>query len=242
MSTGKRVYAAKELLAVVAVSVTAFAALGGETAPLNPAFLKWQAERRAHTNVQGGGGLAANSPTAHRKGLVPSTFDRSYLSGFYSDGEAVSPLKSQPFKPILTASSSIPSSYDARKDGKGLTSVKDQNPYGTCWAHATIGCLETWQLVAGKGMFDYSENNLANLHGRDIPFSDGGNGDFASAYLLRWSGPVLEASDPYPNVGGSPSNLEPVLHVQNVKWIPARSSPTDNAGVRLQTVDPSLLI
>ena len=232
MATGKRVYTAKELLAVVAVSVTAFAALGGETAPLNPAFLKWQAERRAHTNVQGGGGLAANSPTAHRKGLVPSTFDRSYLSGFYSDGEAVSPLKSQPFKPILTASSSIPSSYDARKDGKGLTSVKDQNPYGTCWAHATIGCLETWQLVAGKGMFDYSENNLANLHGRDIPFSDGGNGDFASAYLLRWSGPVLEASDPYPNVGGSPSNLEPVLHVQNVKWIPARSSPTDNAVIK----------
>ena len=158
MATGKRVYAAKELLAVVAVSVTAFAALGGETAPLNPAFLKWQAERRVHRKSQAGGGSAANSPIAQRKGLVPSTFDRSYLIGFYSGGEAVSPLKPQQLKPRLMATSPIPSSYDTRKDGKGLTGVKDQNPYGTCWAHATMGCLEAWMLVAnnGSGNYDFS--------------------------------------------------------------------------------------
>jgi len=232
MTSEKGVGPARDLLVVVMASVMAFVTLGGEMAPLNAEFLRWQAERRVRRDVQGGGGSDANSSTSQWKGLVPSTFDRSYLSEFYSGGDAVSPLKPKAFKSLLMASSPIPSSYDTRKDGKGLTSVKDQNPYGTCWAHATIGCLETWQLVAGKGTFDYSENNLANLHGRDIPFSKGGNGDFASAYLLRWSGPVLEANDPYPNVGGSPSNLEPVLHVQNVKWIPARSSPTDNAVIK----------
>ena len=223
----------KRAVTLVAVgALSALAAFGRGAAPFNAAFLRWQAEERVRRNVQGGGGSDANAPAVQWKGLVPSTFDRSYLSGFYSGGEAVSPLKPKAFRPLLMASSPIPSSYDTRTDGKGLTSVKDQNPYGTCWAHATIGCLEAWQLVAGNGSFDYSENNLANLHGRDIPFSKGGNGDFASAYLLRWGGPVLETSDPYPNVGGSPSNLEPVLHVQNVKWIPARSSPTDNAVIK----------
>ena len=76
--------------------------------------------------------------------------------------------------------------------------MKNQNPYGTCWAHATCASLESWLLKSESSTFDFSENNMANLHGGDWGFNDGGNGDRASAYLLRWGGPVLESDDPNP--------------------------------------------
>lgn len=220
----------------VAAAITAVVSFGDGLAPLNPAFSKWRNGRMPLSSPKGAvggnvrGAIAMNQPL-RASGVVPSPFDRSYLKDFYVDGEAVSPLKPKQMR-LLGAEAPIPRSYDTRVDGKGLTGVKDQNPYGTCWAHATCGCLEAWLLNAGKGTFNLSENNLANLHGRDGSFDDGGNGDIASAYLLRWSGPVLESSDPYPNIGGSPSNLEPILHLQNVKWIPGRKSATDNALIK----------
>ena len=226
----------KSILSIAAATavVTLF---GDGLAPLNPEFVEWSKGRTSLSPVKGptggnvSGGSVAN-PQLRVSGVVPSPFDRSYLKSFYVDGEAVSPIKPRQVRLLASGSSSIPSSYDTRVDGKGLTPVKDQSPYGTCWAHATCGCLEAWLLNAGKGTFDLSENNLVNLHGIDWSFREGGNGDVASAYLLRWSGPVLEASDRYPNIGGSPSNLEPILHLQNVKWIPGRLSSTDNAIIK----------
>ena len=225
----------KKLLFVTAAAITA-ALFGDGLAPLNPGFSEWRNGRMSLSAPKGvvGGNVPRTSvmnQPLRVSGVVPSPFDRSYLKDFYVDGEAVSPLKPKQVR-LLAAGAPIPSSYDTRVDGKGLTGVKNQNPYGTCWAHATCGCLEAWLLNVGKGTFDLSENNLVNLHGRDWSFSEGGNGDVASAYLLRWSGPVLESSDRYPNIGGSPSNLEPILHLQNVKWIPGRTSSTDNALIK----------
>ena len=224
--------------AVLAAAATEAAALFGDgLAPLNPEFSKWRDEQASISPANGPvGGNEADGNVANPQlrvgGVIPSPFDRSYLKDFYVDGEAVSPLKPRQAGLLGAGNSAIPSAYDTRADGRGLTSVKNQSPYGTCWAHATCGCLEAWLLNVGKGTFDLSENNLVNLHGRDWSFSEGGNGDVASAYLLRWGGPVLESSDPYPNIGGSPTNLEPILHLQNVKWIPGRTSSTDNALIK----------
>ena len=60
----------------------------------------------------------------------------------------------------------------------------------------------------------------------------GGNADKATAYLVRWAGPVLESEDPYPNKGGSPRNLSPVRHVQKVLWLPYRENALDNATIK----------
>ena len=36
---------------------------------------------------------------------------------------------------------SLPSEYDGYYEGK-MPALRDQNPYGTCWAHSTIACME----------------------------------------------------------------------------------------------------
>ena len=60
-------------------------------------------------------------------GYVPPPMDMSHL--------ARNPPKNVTKR---TFASKIPAVYDMRNTGK-LTPVKDQKPYGTCWAHAAMG-------------------------------------------------------------------------------------------------------
>ncbi len=58
---------------------------------------------------------------------------------------------------------SLPSSYDARKDNL-TTRVKNQGDYGTCWAHASLACLESNAVKKGYMSVndaDFSESHLA---------------------------------------------------------------------------------
>lgn len=47
----------------------------------------------------------------------------------------------------------FPSSYDARKEGL-VTPVKNQNPFGTCWAFGMAAIMETSLLAQNKGTGD----------------------------------------------------------------------------------------
>lgn len=197
------------------------------SAPINPAFLQWQKERKQKTikpNVQ------TNAVTKGRRllsasggdeelvlGLAPEIFDTSYLANLNTGIQ-------QGIQDALA------SSYNLRSKGV-LTPIRNQNPYGTCWAHATCASLESGLLSEGKGTYDFSENNMANLHGFDWGFDDGGNADMSSAYLLRWGGPVLESQDPYPNPGGSIERA-PARHVQNVRWVAGRTSYRGNDHIK----------
>ena len=120
---------------------------------------------------------------------------------------------------LRTASVTLPSSYDARTDDK-VTSVKRQNPWGTCWAFAFCSAAESSLISGGyatKDDIDLSEAHLAwfrsNNYVEDslIPvqldrriltsgeneFSMGGNNDDAIATVSRWSGFTTEAKYPY---------------------------------------------
>ncbi len=128
-------------------------------------------------------------------------------------------------KTLKSANAPLPTKWDARDYG-WVTPAKDQGQIGTCWTFATYATLETQLLKAGKGEWDFSEKNMANLHGR-IGFvaNDGGNNDFAAGYLLRWSGAVAEANDPYGTINSlsdwTPSSpLAPSVHVQHIAWMP----------------------
>lgn len=132
--------------------------------------------------------------------------------------------------------SSLPSRWDSREKGL-IGPMKDQGEIDTCWAFATYETLETQMRRLGLGDWDFSEKNMANLHGLTQTETHLGNFDIASAYLLRWGGAVAETNDVYvadlnswANYPSVPRN--PPVHVQNVVWIPLRESASDNATLK----------
>ena len=78
---------------------------------------------------------------------------------------------------------------------------------------------------------EFAEDNLIKRHGFDYGPCEGGNYDMSTAYLTRWTGPLLESEDPYLNLP-DPTTLPPSKHVQDVLFIPPRSGPTDNDNIK----------
>lgn len=115
-----------------------------------------------------------------------------------------------------TAVGDIPAAYDSRDYGR-VTSVKDQNPLGSCWSFAFCAAAESSLISQGYASsdIDLSEAHLlwfrtANyVEGSDIPvqqdkintikntFDDGGNDFDAMATAARWSGFTTEEKFPY---------------------------------------------
>ena len=108
-------------------------AWGQSVAPINPAFRQWQKERKQREAKQE---VRTNAVTRARRllsttgteeegelGFAPGTFDASYLSSLNVNSQQ-------------GISGGFARRYDLRELSV-LTSVKNQNPYGTCWAHAT---------------------------------------------------------------------------------------------------------
>ncbi len=166
-------------------------------APVSAAFSEWQ-NRAAMSAIQ------TYDQEGHALGLIPSPFDRSHLEG---KAGATAQAESEP-----------PSSYDLRALG-GITSVKNQGSCGSCWSFATYGSMESWLLRNEGQTWDFSENHLKNYHGFDWGPCEGGNADMSTAYLARWSGPVLEADDQYHDYDDRPSPGGPVQrYLGNALW------------------------
>ena len=171
-------------------------------------------ERKHLRSVASAGTYSETEAEQNRYGVVPSPIDNRYLTRVNKTGARASAVK-------------YPPRYDLREKGF-VTTVKDQGDYGTCWAHATIASLESWVLKKEGIEKDYSENNLANLHGFDSAYSQGGNAYMATAYLTRWGGPILEATDPYGRPGQSVSS-RPDRHVQKVHVITPKKEGDNTA-------------
>lgn len=132
----------------------------------------------------------------------------------------------------------LPITYDLRDYG-WVTPVKDQSSSGSCWAFASTAALESFLLKTEGIEYDFSENNMKNImgsysvNGTDFGPNDGGNEVLILAYFLRWDGPINETDDPYnPSSTKSPYNLTRNKYVQDVLWVPKRSSATDNDQVK----------
>ncbi len=121
-----------------------------------------------------------------------------------------------------SSADALPSSWDSRVFG-WIGPVKNQGEIGDCWAFAACETLETQLRKAGRGDWDFSEKNMANLHGFEMSYEEGGNNDMAAAYLLRWGGAVAETNDPYvvkkSDWKTDSRSLVPAMHVQNVVWV-----------------------
>jgi C1A family cysteine protease len=108
-----------------------------------------------------------------------------------------------------------PSSYDLRALGL-VSTIRNQNPFGTCWAFAPYASLES-NIKKTTGMsIDFSEwhtawfayNPLNGLpaftkrtleSGQDAVFDQGGHSTMFTAVATRGTGPALEAEAPYQN-------------------------------------------
>ena len=103
----------------------------------------------------------ANKPTEIVSGYIPMTYHGSRaLTNRYLSGAATT----------QATRATLPSSYDSRNYGY-ITSVKNQNPYGTCWAFGTMASVEAYMIkhgiinkdtgAAATTSMDLSESHLA---------------------------------------------------------------------------------
>ena len=154
-------------------------------------------------------------PGGHR----PAPYDLGYLEGL----QAV---------PRSVAAAPLPSAYDLRALGR-VTPVRDQGTYGTCWAFASLGSLESGLLASSPTPWDFSEDNLVWFAGflNTDKYNDGGNSFMALAYLARWGGPVSEGDDPYADAV-HPVGLSAQRLLSEVVFVPARTSSLDNDQIK----------
>lgn len=157
--------------------------------------------------------LYTEDPEAYYDGLefygaIPEPTDLSHLAN--------NPPVMNSMNGTIYASAALPSYYDLRDYGH-VTNIKNQNPYGTCWAFASVGAIESNYLVQNPGgtVPDLSELHLAwyifrdSRQGYSFPLNDAGKsilnqGGWPSmpiAMFSRMSGPALESELPYSDAG-----------------------------------------
>ena len=112
----------------------------------------------------------------------------------------------------------LPSAYDMR-DHDRVTPVRDQGKFGTCWAFASLGALETTTLPKEKCI--YSVDHMSHHNGYNLDVSDGGEHTMSIAYMAAWKGPVYEKDDEYGD-GETNDDLKAVKHLEEAIVMNAR--------------------
>lgn len=145
----------------------------------------------------------------------------------------------------LFAETAVPASYVSPY----ITSVKNQNPYGTCWAFAFIGASEASIYKQGLGTADtdLSEWQLAYFMSHTVTdpmggtagdsftaeaggtsyLKSGGNQQLATRRVANWQGLTEEARAPYTTVLKNPNATLPgtvaygqdAYHLENSYWV-----------------------
>ena len=136
------------------------------------------------------------------------------LTDAYLRGEGASVNYFHPGEPVRD----LPSKYDSR-DYNYVTSVKNQNPYGSCWAHAAVASVESYMIKhgipVGEGAaattalnlsetqhcffnYSYAYDAEGMLTGDKSTASEscldqGGNGEMSAYTLMRWTGAADES-------------------------------------------------
>ncbi|MBN1130880.1 MAG: hypothetical protein JXA71_17965, partial [Chitinispirillaceae bacterium] len=184
------------LLVGLFIAVGAWAQNTTGLAPLTKEFREWRQGRLQQAlPVQG----------SRSFGYIPSPVTRPAR-------ERPSPASKTPF-----ALSGPPESFDLRTSG-AMTPVKNQGSCGSCWTFGTFGSLESWLLKHRSETWDFSEQNLKNTHGFDLPHCGGGNYDMSAASLARWNAPVAESDDPFnASSGASAPGLPVQKYVSDIR-------------------------
>ena len=136
----------------------------------------------------------------------------------------------------------LPSYYDSNDYGF-VSSVKNQKNGGNCWAFAGLATLETCLKKATGVTYDFSEENAKNLmaaysvYGVKIETNYAGYDSMILSYLTSWLGPIDESTESYDDYSTISVLENPMFHIQNIKFLPARSDSNDNDLYKLAIMD-----
>lgn len=131
----------------------------------------------------------------------------------------------------------LPEAYDMRDYGR-VSAVRDQGRYGTCWAFASLGALETTLLPEQKNTFSTDHMSLCNSYNLDL--NRGGEHTMSIAYLAAWQGPVYEKDDPYGDEETNP-DLKSVKHLEEALVINDKDMETIKSAIfRYGAIETSL--
>lgn len=128
---------------------------------------------------------------------------------------------------ILPGEVALPERYDMRDYGR-VSPVRDQGRYGTCWAFASLGALETTVRPMENSIFSVDHMSMCNSYALDI--NSGGEHTMSIAYLAAWQGPVYEKDDPYGD-GMSDPNLSAEKHLEEALIINGRDDETIKSAI-----------
>lgn len=132
----------------------------------------------------------------------------------------------------------MPAYYNSNDYGF-VSSVKDQKNGGNCWAFSGIATLEACLSKATGVRYDFSEENAKNLmaaysvYGIKIETNYAGYESMILSYLTSWLGPIDESVENYDDYSSISVLENPMFHIQNIKFLPARTDSQDNALYKL---------
>lgn len=154
-------------------------------------------------------------PAIYAADKTPRETGSHSISQYLPDG-----MKRSPARTKSRAAASIPQTFDPRGSKPWLTSVKDQDLTGCCWAFSSLDCaaissmkkneqntdfsLSVWQLV----YFNYNrisdplgltEGDINGTSSRDI-VSCGGNSLLASMTMAQGISPARDSVAPFPKL------------------------------------------
>ena len=187
------------------LSLPSSAAASGrwKAAPVNPDYLKYIEKERKALHAESVSSDIAGAPSHVKFGYIPPTVDTSHF------------FRRNKYPSGLAASETYPASFDLRNVNK-LSPVRDQGNFGTCWAFATFGSIESY--LRPRKAYDFSEYQLvyaaysgpnafsrSSLSETSHPILDQSGHCWKSVAVLgRWEGPYLESDCPYDPSGASP--------------------------------------
>ena len=98
--------------------------------------------------------VSARNPGAGEEAAAVKAPNYGLINQYHygTNGVTEAYLRGEPYSvngvDLARASRALPSKWDNRDQGWG-TSVKNQNPYGSCWAHAAVGSVESYMISHG---------------------------------------------------------------------------------------------
>ena len=168
---------------------------------------------RDAAGISGGGQANRQMPTGYIPGEIHGA---SAVSNAYKNGDMETYYR---LTGRTDTRDTLPSRYDSR-DYNYVTSVKDQNPYGSCWAHAAVASVESYMIShavpVGTGSAATTSLNLSETQhaffnyssaydaeglltgdkstSQDPCLDQGGNGEMSAYTLMRWTGAADESN------------------------------------------------